>query len=228
MARQVVPYDDLDAPSGLPMQSSVLDPISGAYNESTAQNDTVPTSPPSKKRRRDDEVNTTVEATISHDLEEVMTNSQSFENEASENVNTPPFPALPPKPQVKKRGKKKRNLNGSAAAAMTTSTIQASVSFPVKHWDDPGMQADRISYDEAGGETSGTGLDQNPADNDEGDYGECDMSVEETEDDEDDESRELTHEEIWDDSALIDAWNAATEEYEVCGHLILYLSVSGI
>ncbi|KZT24693.1 hypothetical protein NEOLEDRAFT_1134746 [Neolentinus lepideus HHB14362 ss-1] len=27
-------------------------------------------------------------------------------------------------------------------------------------------------------------------------------------------SRELTHEEIWDDSALIDAWNAASEEYE--------------
>jgi hypothetical protein len=31
----------------------------------------------------------------------------------------------------------------------------------------------------------------------------------------DKESRELTHDEIWDDSALIDAWNAATEEYEV-------------
>ncbi|KAF8640454.1 hypothetical protein AX17_000118 [Amanita inopinata Kibby_2008] len=29
-----------------------------------------------------------------------------------------------------------------------------------------------------------------------------------------DDSRELTHEEIWDDSALIEAWNAATEEYE--------------
>ncbi|KZW02141.1 hypothetical protein EXIGLDRAFT_760354 [Exidia glandulosa HHB12029] len=28
-------------------------------------------------------------------------------------------------------------------------------------------------------------------------------------------SRDLAHEEIWDDSALIDAWNAATEEYEV-------------
>jgi hypothetical protein len=28
-------------------------------------------------------------------------------------------------------------------------------------------------------------------------------------------SRELTNDEIWDDSALIDAWNAATEEYEV-------------
>jgi len=30
----------------------------------------------------------------------------------------------------------------------------------------------------------------------------------------DDDSRELTHGEIWDDSALIDAWNAAEEEYE--------------
>ncbi|KIK66106.1 hypothetical protein GYMLUDRAFT_55959 [Collybiopsis luxurians FD-317 M1] len=28
------------------------------------------------------------------------------------------------------------------------------------------------------------------------------------------ESRELTHEEIWDDSALIEAWNAAAEEYQ--------------
>ncbi|KAF5382797.1 hypothetical protein D9757_007280 [Collybiopsis confluens] len=28
------------------------------------------------------------------------------------------------------------------------------------------------------------------------------------------ESRELTHEEVWDDSALIEAWNAATEEYQ--------------
>ncbi|KAG6879016.1 hypothetical protein C0992_005843 [Termitomyces sp. T32_za158] len=28
------------------------------------------------------------------------------------------------------------------------------------------------------------------------------------------EGRNLTHDEIWDDSALVDAWNAATEEYE--------------
>ena len=28
------------------------------------------------------------------------------------------------------------------------------------------------------------------------------------------ESRELTHEEIWDDSALVNAWEAAMEEYE--------------
>jgi hypothetical protein len=31
---------------------------------------------------------------------------------------------------------------------------------------------------------------------------------------EEEESRELTHEEIWDDSALVNAWEAATEEYE--------------
>ena len=30
-----------------------------------------------------------------------------------------------------------------------------------------------------------------------------------------DDGQELTHEDIWDDSALIAAWNAATEEYEV-------------
>jgi Survival Motor Neuron, Gemin2-binding domain len=29
------------------------------------------------------------------------------------------------------------------------------------------------------------------------------------------ESRQLTHEEVWDDSALIRAWDAAVEEYEV-------------
>ncbi|KAJ7479957.1 hypothetical protein B0H11DRAFT_2025971 [Mycena galericulata] len=37
---------------------------------------------------------------------------------------------------------------------------------------------------------------------------------EEEEEAEDGDSRYLTSEEIWDDSALIDAWNAATEEYE--------------
>ena len=43
------------------------------------------------------------------------------------------------------------------------------------------------------------------ADPDEGEYGY---------DEEGEESRELTHEEIWDDSALVNAWEAATEEYE--------------
>lgn len=43
------------------------------------------------------------------------------------------------------------------------------------------------------------------ADTDEGEYGY---------DEDGEESRELTHEEIWDDSALVNAWEAATEEYE--------------
>ena len=34
------------------------------------------------------------------------------------------------------------------------------------------------------------------------------------------ESRELAHEEIWDDSALIEAWDAAMEEYRVRQNLI--------
>jgi hypothetical protein len=37
----------------------------------------------------------------------------------------------------------------------------------------------------------------------------------EDEDMEEEESRELTREEIWDDSALIEAWDSATAEYEV-------------
>jgi hypothetical protein len=56
------------------------------------------------------------------------------------------------------------------------------------HWDEP--EDSKMNYDD----TSAHGED-----------GEI----------EEEESRELTHEEIWDDSALIDAWNSATAEYEV-------------
>ena len=45
------------------------------------------------------------------------------------------------------------------------------------------------------------------ADPDEGEYGYDEGG-------EGEESRELTHEEIWDDSTLVNAWEAATEEYE--------------
>lgn len=44
----------------------------------------------------------------------------------------------------------------------------------------------------------------------EGEEGEYEYGYEE----EEEESRELTHQEIWDDSALVDAWDAAMEEYE--------------
>ena len=45
---------------------------------------------------------------------------------------------------------------------------------------------------------------------------------------EEDESRELTHEEIWDDSALIDAWDAANEEYEVRFLIFTSHSMQGV
>ncbi|KAF9007944.1 hypothetical protein BDQ17DRAFT_1350298 [Cyathus striatus] len=61
-----------------------------------------------------------------------------------------------------------------------------------RHWDDPGKSS-TVNYDA-----------QHPHPEDK----ENNLESEE------EESRELTHEEIWDDSALIDAWNSAMEEYE--------------
>jgi hypothetical protein len=61
------------------------------------------------------------------------------------------------------------------------------------HWDDPAaMQSDSISYDESQPQQSSSKKKWEFK------------------------SRELTHEEIWDDSALVDAWDAAMEEYEAC------------
>ena len=71
----------------------------------------------------------------------------------------------------------------------------------MQHWDDPGNQGMAMSYDDAPNPvpTKVTAAEE-----------------EEEYDDEEEESRELSHEEIWDDSALIDAWNSAAAEYEVC------------
>lgn len=63
----------------------------------------------------------------------------------------------------------------------------------IQHWDDPGNNAEVMNYDDNSAGAA-DGMDD----------------VEEEE-----ESRYLTHDEIWDDSALIDAWNSATAEYEV-------------
>ncbi|KAI0269359.1 hypothetical protein BC834DRAFT_866017 [Gloeopeniophorella convolvens] len=68
-----------------------------------------------------------------------------------------------------------------------------------RHWDDPGQQSSALPYDE--GE-----VDEPMAGNS--------AAAEEGEEEEEEESRELTHDEIWDDSALIDAWESATAEYE--------------
>jgi hypothetical protein len=72
-------------------------------------------------------------------------------------------------------------------------------SHNIQHWDDPSNADNVMSYDDIGA-VDDAGISSV---NDEGEF-------------EEEESRELTYEEIWDDSALINAWNAATEEYEVC------------
>lgn len=59
------------------------------------------------------------------------------------------------------------------------------------HWDDTGDLTGQMNYDDSSAHAE------------DGEIGE------------EEENRELTHEEIWDDSALIDAWNSATAEYDV-------------
>lgn len=68
----------------------------------------------------------------------------------------------------------------------------------MQHWDDPSNRDEYMPYaEDAGNRESGS------------------SAVVDNVEEDDEESRELTHDEIWDDSALIDAWNAASEEYEV-------------
>ncbi|KAI0641175.1 hypothetical protein C8Q79DRAFT_919928 [Trametes meyenii] len=75
---------------------------------------------------------------------------------------------------------------------------------PVQHWDDPGAQEPQMSYDEGSAVAASTSAGGSGGRG--GEYYE--------EEEEEEESRELSHEEIWDDSALIDAWNSAAAEYE--------------
>jgi len=66
-----------------------------------------------------------------------------------------------------------------------------------RHWDEPEQQSNTLPYDE-------DGVDRTI---------EEDIMVDDAEEEE--ESRELAYDEIWDDSALIAAWESATAEYEV-------------
>ncbi|KII86513.1 hypothetical protein PLICRDRAFT_165108 [Plicaturopsis crispa FD-325 SS-3] len=99
-------------------------------------------------------------------------------------IGTHDPPARPP--PAKKRKKNQRNKPRREQPQQPQQRVQ--------HWDDPGNPDASMSYGYADGN---------------------DFQEEEWEDgEEEDESRELTQQEIWDDSALIEAWNAATEEYE--------------
>ena len=78
-------------------------------------------------------------------------------------------------------------------------------SSSIQHWDDPGTSQDVLSYDDP----TPVAHEEDPR------VDEMGVEEEEAEEQEGEMSRHLTHEEIWDDSALIEAWNAANEEYEV-------------
>ncbi|TBU30881.1 hypothetical protein BD311DRAFT_657999 [Dichomitus squalens] len=104
----------------------------------------------------------------------------------------PPNPkhqANPPKPQPPAKKRKIGPNQRQRGAA------NARVGQPMHHWDDPGNQGMQMSYDDAPRQAEVGG-------------------EEEEEWNEEEESRELSHDEIWDDSALIDAWNSAAAEYE--------------
>ncbi|KAL7285948.1 hypothetical protein ACG7TL_001063 [Trametes sanguinea] len=78
---------------------------------------------------------------------------------------------------------------------------------PMQHWDDPGNQDPQMPYDDVPAAAASASGANGAAE------GAGEEYYEEEEEDEE-ESRELTHDEIWDDSALIEAWNSATAEYE--------------
>ncbi|KAF8139780.1 hypothetical protein EV363DRAFT_1392705 [Boletus edulis] len=87
---------------------------------------------------------------------------------------------------------------------------------PLQHWDDPGSAAVGVEYDEQGSSIAAGSVTVSYAEDEyveeaaDGDEGVDAAEEEEAEE----ESRPLTQEEIWNDSALIDAWNSAEAEYE--------------
>ncbi|KAI0693758.1 hypothetical protein C8T65DRAFT_744596 [Cerioporus squamosus] len=122
-----------------------------------------------------------------------------------DDITTPQPPASPSRPQT--------NPSSAQPPAKKRKTTpnqrQGGSRQQQQHWDDPGNQAPPMNYDDApvpaSSTTSRTGMDVAAAGGDEEYY---------EEEQEEEESRELSHDEIWDDSALIDAWNSAAAEYE--------------
>ncbi|KAI0030338.1 hypothetical protein K488DRAFT_79697 [Vararia minispora EC-137] len=115
----------------------------------------------------------------------------------------PPFVSAPGPPtkkrQRRQRQQQRRNQNqqnGQYEQQWTPYHYQAQQAM---HWDDPAASEQSISYDTNVGPAPP--IEPETVEGDGGDGGEM--------------SRILTHEEIWDDSALIEAWDSAMAEYEV-------------
>lgn len=151
---------------------------------------------------------------IQYDLDEPLTGPTN-----------PLGPPPPPHRHTRRPPTKKRKRNQFGPARET----------PLQHWDDPGSAAVGVVYDEQerGAMTpaplaAGSDMVSYTDDVEEGEveYGEeptvegedaadADAEQGEGEEEEEEESRVLTHEEIWDDAALINAWNSAEAEYKV-------------
>ncbi|TFY79202.1 hypothetical protein EWM64_g4813, partial [Hericium alpestre] len=108
--------------------------------------------------------------------------------------------AQPPQPKRPPAKKRKRAQNGRGRGR------GGGRQYP-QHWDDPGSAGMSMSY--GGGAEGDVVLQQEQSE-----MAFEDAEVEEGEEEEREESRELTHEEVWDDSALVDAWESAMAEYE--------------
>lgn len=109
-----------------------------------------------------------------------------------------PLPSAHPPPAKKRRTQQKAPPRRNAQ--------------PVQHWDDPSSPAEAMNYR---GDSGAARENSAPAA-----YGGDGVEAD------DEESRELTHEEIWDDSALIDAWDSAIAEYEVSEMVLLSGGIS--
>ncbi|KAL5518492.1 hypothetical protein ACEPAH_174 [Sanghuangporus vaninii] len=201
MARQVISYDDL-TPSDASLQSVPANLASSRLAESNHPG--VADSPKKRRRYEDDDGDN-----VSENTEKRMSNGVADNGPIS--MTGGKFQTLPPRPQVKKRARNKgRSAAGSNAAIVAVPPTVA------RHWDDPGTQIDGISYDERIDEVNGVANDLDEGNCEIGENGGDTPDTEDADGDEDEEneSRELTHEEVWDDSALIAAWDAANEEYE--------------
>lgn len=244
MARQVVSYDDLDTPLVTPVLNSPdisapatatsssadttgrgtfgtvdntntayltsegVDAISAAGQNRFNDNKTISSvdSSPPKKRKRDD---------TQHQSQPTVGNTSSGSKKR------------------KNRGRQGNKTQGKLVNGIGTGNGSTSISsLSIQHWDDPGAEVDGLAYDdgeamavEATKDTATVGLEGNEELVEVEDWVENGEDLDEDENEED-ESRELTHDEIWDDSALVAAWDAANEEYEVSLHPLTVLSCS--
>lgn len=215
MARQVVSYSDLDAPYSAPriVETEVAtQPMASASNQ--------PSSPPMKKRKRDEVNGEDLSLqNISQNVHLAKTdglNKDTGKDDIKSQLSLPPKP-----PVIKKQKRGRKNKRNRQEYTSGTALVDA-------HWDDPGLQVSGISYDEDY-DAVGANADYNNEDGEWEDdeyHGDAAIADENYDEEEEDKSRDLTHEEIWDDSALIAAWDAANEEYEVGSsyHYLLFKS----